>query len=215
MNFMFKSVFITSSSYYIYLIITQQFVERLLVLDNYDSFTYNLVHYIEANLSFEVDVFRNDEITIEEVDQYQTIILSPGPGLPKDAGILHELIRTYAPTKKILGVCLGMQAIGEVFGGTLINLNKVFHGVATPIQVTDQKDVLFKNLPISFNIGRYHSWIISNDGFPQKLKVTSIDENGYAMSLKHKTMNVYGVQFHPESILTEYGKEMIRNFLFA
>ncbi len=188
-------------------------MEKILVLDNYDSFTYNLVHYVEANPNFKVDVFRNDEITLEEVDQYNTIILSPGPGLPKDAGILNEVIKKYASTKKILGVCLGMQAMGEVFGGTLINLNNVFHGVATPIEVLDENDLLFKNLPNSFNIGRYHSWVIDNNGFPDVLKITSVEENGQIMSLKHKDYNVYGVQFHPESILTEHGKEMINNFL--
>jgi anthranilate synthase component II len=188
-------------------------MEKILILDNYDSFTYNLVHYVEANPNFEVDVFRNDEISLDDVGNYDTIILSPGPGLPKDAGILNELIEKYAPTKKILGVCLGMQAIGEVFGGTLTNLNNVFHGVATPIEVLDKDDLLFKNLPSSFNIGRYHSWVIDNDGFPEELKITSVEENGQIMSLKHKEFNVYGVQFHPESILTEHGKEMINNFL--
>ena len=188
-------------------------MEKILILDNYDSFTYNLVHYVEANPNYEVDVFRNDEISMEEVDKYNTIILSPGPGLPKDAGILNELIKKYAPTKKILGVCLGMQAIGEVYGGTLTNLNDVFHGVATPITVLDKNDLLFKDLPESFNIGRYHSWVIANDGFPDDLKITSIEENNQIMSLKHKEFNLYGVQFHPESILTEHGKEMINNFL--
>jgi anthranilate synthase component 2 len=188
-------------------------MEKILILDNYDSFTYNLVHYVKENPNFEVTVFRNDKITIEEVDKYQTIILSPGPGLPKDAGILKELIKKYAPTKKILGVCLGMQAIGEVFGGKLINLEKVYHGVATPIQILDGSDLLYKGLPSSFNIGRYHSWIVANTDFPKELKITSIDENNQIMSLKHKKHNVYGVQFHPESILTEYGKKMITNFL--
>lgn len=188
-------------------------MEKVLILDNYDSFTYNLVHYVEANPNFEVDVFRNDEISIAEVDKYNTIVLSPGPGLPKDAGILKELIKTYAPTKKILGVCLGMQAIGEVFGGTLINLNDVFHGVATPIQVLDQEDLLFKNLPNSFNVGRYHSWVIDNKRFPEILKITSIEENTQIMSIKHRDFNLYGVQFHPESILTEHGKQIINNFL--
>ncbi len=188
-------------------------MEKILIVDNYDSFTYNLVHYVEANPNYEVDVFRNDKISIADVDKYNTIILSPGPGLPKDAGIVNELIKTYAPTKKILGVCLGMQAIGEVFGGSLVNLKEVFHGVATPIQVLDKGDLLFKDLPESFNIGRYHSWVISNDGFPDKLKITSVEENGQIMSLKHNQFNVYGVQFHPESILTEHGKEMINNFL--
>jgi len=188
-------------------------MEKILILDNYDSFTYNLVHYVEANPNFEVDVFRNDEINLEEVDKYNTIILSPGPGLPKDAGILKEVIATYASTKKILGVCLGMQAIGEVFGGKLVNLNDVFHGVATPITVLDTSDLIFKGLPTTFNVGRYHSWIVSHDGFPKELKITSEEENGQIMSLKHAAFNVYGVQFHPESILTEYGKAMINNFL--
>ncbi len=188
-------------------------MKKILILDNYDSFTYNLVHYVEANLNYEVDVFRNDEISLEDINNYGTMILSPGPGLPKDAGILNELIKKYAPTKKILGVCLGMQAIGEVFGGRLINLNSVFHGVATPIEVVDKSDLLFKDLPVSFHIGRYHSWVISNEGFPEVLKITSIEENNQIMSLKHKEYKVYGVQFHPESILTEYGKELITNFL--
>ena len=188
-------------------------MEKILILDNYDSFTYNLVHYVEANSGYEVDVFRNDEIPLEAVGTYNTIILSPGPGLPKDAGILKELIKKYAPTKKILGVCLGMQAIGEVFGGTLVNLNNVFHGVATPIEVKDTNDLLFKGLPSSFNIGRYHSWVIDNKGFPEELKITSVEENNQIMSLKHFDYKVYGVQFHPESILTDHGKEMISNFL--
>lgn len=188
-------------------------MEKILVLDNYDSFTYNLVHYIEADLNYEVDVYRNDEITLEEVNKYNTIVLSPGPGLPKDAGILKELIKTYASTKKILGVCLGMQAIGEVFGGKLENLNTVFHGVATTLKVIDTDDLLYKNLPPEFNVGRYHSWVISPQEFPKVLNITAVEENNQIMSIKHKDFNVYGVQFHPESILTEYGKEIIQNFL--
>jgi len=188
-------------------------MERILILDNYDSFTYNLVHYVEANSNYTVDVFRNDEISLNDIDKYNTIILSPGPGLPQDAGILNNLIKKYAPTKKILGVCLGMQAIGEVFGGTLINLNTVFHGVATPIKILDQTDLIFKNLPQQFNVGRYHSWVIDNNNFPTTLKITSTEENEQIMSLKHKEHNLYGVQFHPESILTEHGKEIINNFL--
>jgi len=188
-------------------------MENILILDNYDSFTYNLVHYIEANKRYKVDVFRNDEISIADINNYETIILSPGPGLPKDAGILKQVIHQYAATKKILGVCLGMQAIGEVFGGTLSNLNTVFHGVATPITITDQSDLLFKGLPQSFNIGRYHSWVISKDNFPAVLQITSVEENGLIMSLKHKEHKLYGVQFHPESILTEHGQKIINNFL--
>jgi anthranilate synthase component 2 len=188
-------------------------MEQILIIDNYDSFTYNLVHYVEAISSSRVTVFRNDEISLEAIDQYDTIILSPGPGLPADAGIIHEVIRAYGPTKKILGVCLGMQAIGEVYGGQLTNLEEVFHGVATPIEVLDKTDPLFLNLPTSFNVGRYHSWVISKDNFPEVLSITSEEEHGQIMSLKHKDYNVYGVQFHPESILTEHGKTIIKNFL--
>ncbi|PCI97198.1 MAG: aminodeoxychorismate/anthranilate synthase component II [Flavobacteriales bacterium] len=188
-------------------------MKKVLILDNYDSFTYNLVHYVEANPNYEVDVFRNDEISLNDVGNYDTIILSPGPGLPEGAGILKEVISKYASTKKILGVCLGMQAIGEVYGGTLINLENVFHGVSTPITVTESSDLLFKGLPDSFDIGRYHSWVVSNENFPKELTITSVEENGQIMSLKHKEYNLYGVQFHPESILTEFGKEMITNFL--
>jgi anthranilate synthase component 2 len=187
--------------------------KKILVLDNYDSFTYNLVHYLESNGECDVAVFRNDEITLDEVDQYDTIVLSPGPGLPKDAGILKNLIKKYAPEKKILGVCLGMQAIGEVFGGELINLSQVYHGVSTQLNVIDSNDLLYKGLPQSFQIGRYHSWIISADDFPNDLIVTAKDENQQIMSVKHKEFNLYGVQFHPESVLTEYGKELISNFL--
>lgn len=188
-------------------------MEKIIVLDNYDSFTYNLVHYIESNPNYEVDVFRNDQISIEAIDNYNTIILSPGPGLPKDAGILKAVIERYAPTKKILGVCLGMQAIGEVFGGTLENLSNVFHGVATPISITQTSDLLYKNLPENIEVGRYHSWVISNDNFPNKLIITSKDDNDQIMSIKHQDYNVYGVQYHPESILTTHGKEIINNFL--
>lgn len=187
-------------------------MEKILVLDNYDSFTYNLVHYIEAN-NYEVDVFRNDEISLEEVNKYNTIVLSPGPGLPKDAGVLEELIKVYAPSKKILGVCLGMQAIGEVYGGQLKNLNTVFHGVASTLNVTNTNDLLFKNLPKQFEVGRYHSWVISRNHFPEVLDITSVEEHNQIMSIKHKEYNLYGVQFHPESILTEHGKEIINNFL--
>ena len=188
-------------------------MEKVLVIDNYDSFTYNLVHYIESNPNYEVDVFRNDEISIDAIESYNTIVLSPGPGLPEDAGILKAIIDRYASSKKILGVCLGMQAIGEVFGGTLENLNNVFHGVATPITITNTSDLLYKNLPENIEVGRYHSWVISNDNFPNKLVVTSKDDNNQVMSIKHQDYNVYGVQYHPESILTTYGKEIINNFL--
>ena len=188
-------------------------MEKIIVLDNYDSFTYNLVHYIESNPNYEVDVFRNDEISIDAIDNYNTIILSPGPGLPEDAGILKAVIDRYAATKKILGVCLGMQAIGEVFGANLENLNDVYHGVATKIKVTETNDLLYKNISENIDVGRYHSWVISNDNFPNKLIVTSRDENGQIMSLKHQDHKVYWVQYHPESILTPNGKEIINNFL--
>jgi len=188
-------------------------MKKILILDNYDSFTYNLVHYVKEYANFEVDVFRNDKIALDDVDKYDTIILSPGPGLPENAGILKALIKQYAPTKKILGVCLGMQAVGEVFGGKLVNLETVFHGVATPIEVTKTADLLYKNLPNKFNVGRYHSWVIANKDFPKELEITSKEENGQIMSLKHKDYALYGVQYHPESILTEHGKKMIHNFL--
>ena len=161
----------------------------------------------------QVHVFRNDNIDINDILKYDKIIISPGPGLPEDAGILKAVIERYASTKKILGVCLGMQAIGEVFGGTLENLNNVFHGVATPITITKTSDLLYKNLPERIEVGRYHSWVISNDNFPNKLIVTSKDDNDQIMSIKHQDYNVYGVQYHPESILTEHGKEIINNFL--
>lgn len=186
---------------------------HILLLDNFDSFTYNLVHYIESIPDFTVDVFRNNEISIEKVNDYEIIILSPGPGLPTDAGITKQLIETYAPHKKILGVCLGMQAIGEVFGGKLKNLEKVYHGISTPIKVIDKDNLLFNNLPEQLNVGRYHSWVIDKNCFPADLSITSIDENNEPMSLKHNKFQVYGVQFHPESILTEHGKTMLRNFL--
>jgi anthranilate synthase component 2 len=190
-------------------------MKRILVLDNYDSFTYNLVHYIEASGEYEVDVYRNDEISIEEVDKYDTIVLSPGPGLPDEAGILKELIKQYAPTKKILGVCLGMQAIGEVFGGELENLDNVYHGVATKLTVTESSDLIYRDLPQYFEIGRYHSWVISRNNFPIALRITAVEENNQIMSLKHKDYDLYGVQYHPESILTENGKAIINNFLKA
>ena len=188
-------------------------MEKVLVLDNYDSFTYNLVHYIEAILDSNIDVFRNNEITLAQVANYSTIILSPGPGLPKDAVIMPELIKTYAPSKKILGVCLGMQAIAEAFGGKLENLNTVYHGISTQLNVLDSSDKLFKNLPQQFKVGRYHSWTVSKKQFPSDLIITSVDDNNKIMSLKHKEYNLYGVQFHPESILSEHGKELLANFL--
>jgi anthranilate synthase component 2 len=186
---------------------------KILLFDNYDSFTYNLLHLVEQFDGVEVEVFRNDEIKIDEVRRFDKIILSPGPGLPDEAGILKEVIKEYSSSKNILGVCLGMQAIGEVFGGKLFNLEKVQHGVANTTTVIDESEVLFKNIPSSFKTGRYHSWMVSKENLPDCFKITSIDEQGNIMSLKHKTFDVRGVQFHPESILTEFGKEMMENWI--
>ncbi|HFA51414.1 MAG TPA: aminodeoxychorismate/anthranilate synthase component II [Bacteroidetes bacterium] len=186
---------------------------KILVLDNYDSFTYNLVHYLEEITGTRPDVFRNDKITVEEVGRYDKILLSPGPGLPREAGILCDLIKAHAAEKSILGVCLGLQAIGEVFGGQLENLDDVFHGVATPVKVLSEKEPLFKNLPETFAVGRYHSWVVSNDGLPDCFDKTAVDDNGQIMGLTHKIYDVRGLQFHPESIMTEHGMEMLRNWL--
>jgi anthranilate synthase component 2 len=183
---------------------------KLLMLDNYDSFTYNLVQLIRDNSTIAVDVFRNDEISLQQVNQYDKILLSPGPGLPSDSGILCELIETYKNSKAIFGVCLGMQAIGEHFGGKLENLQEVCHGQSKPIFIKDN-DSLFKHCPESFKVGRYHSWVLSNHSFPSELRVTSVDENGNIMSIAHRTLNIKGVQFHPESILSEYGEQIIKN----
>jgi len=188
-------------------------MEKVLVLDNYDSFTYNLVHIIREHSGFEVDVIRNDKIRAEQVEAYDRIVLSPGPGLPDEAGILKEVIRLYASKKKILGVCLGMQAIGEVFGGKLTNLDHVYHGVATPIFREAVEDLLFQDTPSEFMAGRYHSWVVDEKNFPQELIITSRDDQGRIMSIRHKEYPVYGLQFHPESILTDEGKRMIYNFL--
>lgn len=186
--------------------------KRVLVLDNYDSFTYNLVQMVEQIMGKEVEVFRNDEIALEEVEQYDKIILSPGPGVPKEAGILLDLIKKYAPHKSILGVCLGQQAIAEAFGGSLINLPEVYHGIAKEaIQIKD--DYLFKNVPKTLQVGRYHSWAVCREDFPAELEITSEDENGIIMSIKHKMYDVHGVQYHPESILTPQGKIILQNFI--
>lgn len=192
---------------------TDKVKTRILVFDNYDSFTYNLVHYIKGLGYHNVEVHRNDQIPLADIAQYDKILLSPGPGIPSEAGILHEVIRTYAPTKSIFGVCLGLQAIGEVFGGTLINLDKVYHGIATDIKVTDAADLTFEGLPSTFKAGRYHSWAVSNQKFPSDLLITAVDDKDQIMALRHKTYDVRGVQFHPESILTEYGEKMMENWL--
>lgn len=185
-------------------------MKKILVIDNYDSFTYNLVHYLE-DLDCEVIVKRNDQLTLEEVDAYEKIVLSPGPGIPDEAGLLKAIIAKYAPTKSIFGVCLGQQAIAEVFGGSLINLDEVYHGIATKIKVV-KDDPLFKGLPKEIEVGRYHSWVVHPD-IPEVLEVTSIDENGQIMSIRHKHFDVSAVQFHPESVLTPKGKTILQNWL--
>lgn len=185
---------------------------KILVLDNYDSFTYNLV-YILRELHNDVEVHRNDKITLEEVAQYDKILLSPGPGIPSEAGIMQDLIRTYAPTKSIMGVCLGHQGIGEVFGASLNNMADVLHGISDTAIITDPSEPLFQGLPSSFLVGRYHSWTVVGDTVPDTMTITAVDENGQVMGLHHNTYDVRGVQFHPESVLTEHGKQMLQNWL--
>jgi len=185
---------------------------KILVFDNYDSFTYNLVQIIEQIIGSEVDVFRNDQIALEDIEKYDKIILSPGPGIPEEAGILLEVIKKYAPTKSIFGVCLGQQAIAEAFGGSLINLSEIYHGVATEATQTSEHHI-FNNLPKTLEVGRYHSWAVNPDDFPAELEITSVDRNGMIMSLKHKSYDVHAVQYHPESILTPDGKQILENFL--
>jgi anthranilate synthase component II len=186
---------------------------RVLVFDNYDSFTYNLVHLVEKIAPVKVDVYRNDQIPLEDVKAYDKIILSPGPGIPSEAGSLLPLIREYASSKSILGVCLGHQAIGEAFGGQLVNLTQVYHGVATRCKILNGKSELFSGLPTEIEIGRYHSWIVAKENLPADLQVTAEDDNGYIMALQHKTYDVQGVQFHPESVLTPQGEKILKNWL--
>ena len=204
---------------------------KILVFDNYDSFTYNLVHLVQKIINDRVDVYRNDQIPLEKVKEYDKIILSPGPGLPCEAGLLLPLIKEYASSKPILGVCLGHQAIGEAFGGTLVNLSTVYHGVATPVKIVKRQtsnvkekngsrltshvsqNNLYEGLPDQLEVGRYHSWVVSKEDFPEELEITAEDDNGYIMGLQHKTYNVQGVQFHPESVLTPMGEKIMRNWL--
>lgn len=188
---------------------------KILVLDNYDSFTYNLVHMIEDITGEFPDVYRNDEIDIKNIDKYDLIILSPGPGIPDEAGILKEVIKTYAPKKPIFGVCLGLQAITEVFGGSIVNLDTVYHGVATTMKVTEPNSLIYKDVPAEFEAARYHSWIAAAEDFPKDLKVTAIDENGSIMSLEHSEYDLFAVQYHPESILTPQGEQIVKNFIEA
>ena len=185
---------------------------KILILDNYDSFTYNLFHLVESVCDYEIQVHRNDKIDLDKVSEFDKIILSPGPGLPIDAGILIEVIKHFSQTKSILGVCLGHQAIVEAFGGSLINLDTVFHGVATPINII-KEDQLLKDISSPFEVGRYHSWVANPKTLPDCLEILAQDESHNIMAIRHKSLNIRGVQFHPESIMTEYGKELIKNWL--
>jgi len=187
---------------------------KILVFDNYDSFTYNLVHAVKKLGYPDVEVYRNDRIGLEEIDRFDKIILSPGPGVPSESGILLDVIRRYAQTKSILGVCLGEQAIAEAFGGTLINLTEVHHGVSSMLDVLEE-DVLFAGLPKQLEVGRYHSWAVEKSTLPGCLTITAVDEEGMIMALAHKTYDVRGVQFHPESVLTPDGERMLKNWLEA
>ena len=193
---------------------------RILVFDNYDSFTYNLVHLVKKISDASVEVYRNDQIALEEMKHYDKILLSPGPGIPKEAGLLLPLIEAYGASKSILGVCLGHQAIGEVYGGELINLETVYHGVATPVHLVNDNEMesekwkgIYKDLPAEFPVGRYHSWVIKKESFPDELIITAEDDNGYVMGLAHRNYDVQGVQFHPESVLTPGGEIILRNWL--
>lgn len=186
---------------------------KILVFDNYDSFTYNLVHYVRSTGNHQVDVFLNDEIPLSDVTKYDGIILSPGPGLPYEAGLLKPLIHEYQSTKRIFGVCLGQQAIAEVFGGKLQNLSTVYHGVATPITFTQPKHYLFEDLPDVIEAGRYHSWIVDRKDLPECLNIEAVDAQGQIMALSHKEFDICGVQFHPESVLTPLGIKIITNWL--
>lgn len=185
---------------------------KILVIDNYDSFVYNLVHYIREFVD-DVTVWRNDQFELEDVAAFDKIVLSPGPGIPEEAGLLKAVVERFAPTKSILGVCLGQQAIGEVFGGSLINLDQVFHGVGTHVERLVDDEPLFAGLPKNFQVGRYHSWVVARENFPQDLEITAVDESGQIMALRHKKYDLTGVQFHPESVLTPHGKNMIKNWL--
>lgn len=191
-------------------------MKKILVIDNYDSFTYNLVYYLKVltnSTNSVIDVYRNDEIELEKVKNYDKILLSPGPGIPSEAGICMDLVKEYCSSKSILGICLGHQVIGEVFGGKLVNLDKVYHGLATPIKIVDINEPLYNGLPEVFEGGRYHSWIVDHNTLPSCLKITSIDDNGYIMGLSHVSYDVRGLQFHPESVLTEHGMRIIENWL--
>lgn len=185
---------------------------KVLVIDNYDSFVYNLV-YLLKEIGADVDVFRNDKIALEEVKAYDHILLSPGPGIPSEAGIMLDLLKEYASTKRILGVCLGHQAIAESFGSKLQNMGEVLHGVTTECVVTDSTERLFQGIPSRFEVCRYHSWTVIPESMPSDLKITAVDDKGYVMAEAHQTFDVRGVQFHPEAYLTQHGLQMIKNWI--
>lgn len=185
---------------------------KILLLDNYDSFTYNLLHVVKELGVIDVEIFRNDQIAVDEVERFDKIILSPGPGIPEEAGLLLPIIKRYAPTKSILGVCLGHQAIGEAFGASLENLTEVYHGIQTPVDIIGE-DTLFHGLGRELSVGRYHSWVISRNNFPDCLEITAESKEGQIMALQHKIYDVHGIQFHPESVLTPQGRIIIQNFI--
>ena len=186
---------------------------KILVLDNYDSFTYNLVQYVERVIKSPVDVRRNDQIPLEEVSAYDKILISPGPGIPEESGITLDVIRTYGSSRSILGVCLGHQAIAEAYGGTIRNLDTVYHGVVGQMKQIVEGDYLLEGVPVDFDAGRYHSWVVEHDTLPDELEITVENDEGYIMALRHRSHDVRGVQFHPESVLTEYGGRMILNWI--
>ncbi len=192
---------------------------KIVILDNYDSFTYNLVHLVEKILQQKIDVVKNDEWGLDGFAAYDKIILSPGPGIPEESGMLLPVIKKYAASKALLGICLGHQAIAQSFGAKLINLKQVYHGVATPISIQhatcNMQHNLFSGLPKKIQVGRYHSWIVSKENFPTELEITAVDDNGYIMALQHRSLNVTGMQFHPESILTPQGEAIMQNWLNA
>lgn len=186
---------------------------KILVLDNYDSFTYNLVQYIERVVKKPVDVFRNDQISLEEIEKYDKILISPGPGIPEEAGIALELIKRYGASKSILGVCLGHQAIAQAYGGSIVNLSTVYHGVSGQMKQLIEGDYLLEGIPVDFDAGRYHSWVVEPETLPGELEVTVENDEGFIMALRHREHDVRGVQFHPESVLTEFGGKMILNWI--
>ena len=186
---------------------------KILIIDNYDSFTYNLVHYVNEFQDQEAEVYRNDRIALDEIDRYDGILLSPGPGIPEEAGDLLKIIDRYKETKRIFGVCLGLQAIAQVFGGSLLNTDKVYHGVATNIKTNKPAHYLFEGLTAEFQGGRYHSWVVDKGNVPSCLRIDALDDQGYIMAMSHRSLDVCGVQFHPESILTPDGKKIVFNWL--